>query len=189
MTCIVGIVDRGHVVLAGDSAGVAGLDITVRRDPKVFRVGEFVIGYTSSFRMGQLLRFGVEPPDPIPDVDPFEYMVRAFVPHVREAFKAGGYAKVENGVEEGGHFLVGLRGRLFQVEGDFQVGEPSLKFDAIGCGQSYALGCLLNASGSVRRRAFNALETADTFSAGVCAPYVWASTRGVAESWPQELEP
>lgn len=52
MTCIVGIVDNGKVYMGADSLGVGGLSKRVRKDPKLFRVGEFVFGYTSSFRMG-----------------------------------------------------------------------------------------------------------------------------------------
>ena len=52
MTCIVGLIDGRRVWMGGDSAGVSGLDITVRADAKVFRNGDFLIGFTSSFRMG-----------------------------------------------------------------------------------------------------------------------------------------
>ena len=62
MTCIVGLIDGNRVWMGGDSAGVSGLDITVRSDPKVFRNGDFLIGFTSSFRMGQLLAFRLRPP-------------------------------------------------------------------------------------------------------------------------------
>jgi hypothetical protein len=55
MTCIVGIVENGKVYMGGDAAGVNGYSVRVRKDPKLFKVGEFLFGYTSSFRMGQLL--------------------------------------------------------------------------------------------------------------------------------------
>lgn len=49
MTCIVGYFDKKtkKVTIGGDSAGVSGLHITIRKDPKVFRVGEFIIGCTA----------------------------------------------------------------------------------------------------------------------------------------------
>ena len=56
MTCIAGLVHDGAVYLAGDSAGCSGWDLTVRADPKVFVSGSYVMGFTTSFRMGQLLR-------------------------------------------------------------------------------------------------------------------------------------
>jgi len=64
MTCIVGIQHDGRVYIGGDSAGVAGYSITSRADAKVFTVGPYVMGFTSSFRMGQLLRYGLKAPKP-----------------------------------------------------------------------------------------------------------------------------
>ena len=52
MTCIVGLVENGKVYIGGDSAGVAGLDVRMRSDEKVFTKGNMIFGYTSSFRMG-----------------------------------------------------------------------------------------------------------------------------------------
>lgn len=61
MTCIVEIVEKDRVYIGGDSAGVSDLDITMRKDVKVFRVGDFVFGCTSSFRMMQIIRFSFKP--------------------------------------------------------------------------------------------------------------------------------
>lgn len=36
MTCIVGLKHENSVWIGGDSAGVAGLSVTIRKDPKVF---------------------------------------------------------------------------------------------------------------------------------------------------------
>lgn len=95
MTCIVGIAHEGKVYLGGDSAGVAGLDITKRKDVKVFQNDEFVMGFTSSFRMGQILHYSFTPPKvAVEDADDLmAYMVRKFVPAVRAIFKSEGYAR------------------------------------------------------------------------------------------------
>jgi len=54
MTCIAGFVNKNEVWIGGDSAGVAGYNLRIRKDTKVFKVnGRFLIGYTNSFRMGQ----------------------------------------------------------------------------------------------------------------------------------------
>jgi hypothetical protein len=55
MTCIVGLRQGGKVFIGGDSAGISGWDVTVRADPKVFLSGPYAMGFTSSFRLGQLL--------------------------------------------------------------------------------------------------------------------------------------
>ncbi|QBL93111.1 hypothetical protein KSAC_08700 [Komagataeibacter saccharivorans] len=131
MTCIAAVVFGGAVHMMGDSAGVAGWDLSLRKDNKVFRVGEVVMGFTSSFRMGQLLQYNLSVPKHHPDVDLFTYMVTEFIPAVRNCLKSGGYARIDNNEERGGCFLVGIEGRLFQIESDFQVGESHYAFDAV----------------------------------------------------------
>ena len=124
MTCIVGLVHEGVVYIGGDSAGVGGMSLTVRADEKVFQNGDFLMGFTTSFRMGQLLRYSLKPPRTHPDDDIHQYMVVDFVNAVRGCLKAGGYASKEHEVESGGTFLVGYAGHLFTVDSDYQVGIP-----------------------------------------------------------------
>jgi hypothetical protein len=52
VTAIVGLVHEGTVYIGGDSAGVSGYSMTVRADAKVFTVGPYLLGFTTSFRMG-----------------------------------------------------------------------------------------------------------------------------------------
>ncbi|MFI2358160.1 hypothetical protein OG582_11910 [Streptomyces anulatus] len=88
MTVIVGLVHKGRVHLGADSAGVSGLQLTVRRDPKAFRNGPYALGFTTSFRMGQLLRFAFEPPQPTGDLDRF--MVTTWTDALRACLRDGG---------------------------------------------------------------------------------------------------
>lgn len=173
MTCIVGLIDNGNVYVGGDSAGVAGYGLTVRADEKVFINGEFIMGFTSSFRMGQLLRYSLKPPKYHPDVDITEYMVTDFIDAVRKCLTDGGYAEKKNEQEKAGTFLVGFMGKLFKIDSDYQVGVPSLPFDACGCGEDIALGSMYsNSSLDPIERITQALEAAEQFSAGVRRPFV-----------------
>ena len=173
MTCIVGLVHEGVVYIGGDSAGVAGFSLTVRADEKVFRNGEFLMGFTTSFRMGQLLRYSLKPPRRHPADDINQYMVVDFIDAVRECLKAGGYASKENETEQGGTFLVGYSGHLFTVDSDYQVGIPEDGFAAVGSGQDIALGALFTTQGQAtpRDRVLTALRSAERFSAGVRGPF------------------
>jgi ATP-dependent protease HslVU (ClpYQ) peptidase subunit len=188
VTCIVGLVEGDKVWIGGDSAGLAGWDLTVRKDPKVFRNGEFVMGFTSSYRMGQLLAHAFTPP-PI-EGDLHAYMVTKFVDAVRDCLKAGGYAKKENDAEAGGTFLVGVRGRLFNIGNDYQVGEPMDGYAAVGCGDQIAVGAVYGAQSDGQRNFIMnlpprpaeaivriALEAAERFSGGVRGPFVVISTQ------------
>lgn len=183
MTCIIGVINDSEVWMGGDSAGVdvRMLEIRSRKDTKVFEVGgRFLIGYTSSFRMGQLLRFGFDPPKHTGKVSDYEYMCTDFIEAVRKRLKDGGYAKVKDQREEGGIFLVGYKGRLYRVDEDFQVGESMDEFDAVGCGADYALGSLYSNKNNLDPKwsILEALKVAEYFSAGVRRPFVVKRLKG-----------
>ncbi len=173
MTCIAGIVEGSKVYIGGDSAGVSGYVVYHRSDPKVFRCGSFLIGFTTSFRMGQLLRYTFHAPELPEGMDPFDYMVKLFVENLRECFKIGGYAKKESDQESGGQFLVGYTGRLFSIESDYQVAELADGYAAVGSGAEVALGALYATQGAdARKRITVALEAAAHFTAYVRGPFV-----------------
>jgi ATP-dependent protease HslVU (ClpYQ) peptidase subunit len=165
MTCIVGIQQDGDVYIGGDSAGVAGYSITVRSDQKVFRNGPFIMGFTSSFRMGQLLRYSFTPPKlPERPGDLDKYMSVDFINGVRECLV-------------GGTFLGGIRGQLYLVDADFQIGKPTDGYDAIGCGEEFAKGSLFTSMGhEPKLRVREALKAASHHSAGVTGPYTILKT-------------
>ena len=173
MTCIAAVVADGRVWMGGDSAGVGGYDLVVRADRKVFRNGPYVMGFTTSFRMGQLLQFGFEPPAPPESPrDLLRFMATAFVDAVRERLKAGGWASKSNEQESGGVFLVGVRGRLFEIGSDYQVGESLHGYAAVGCGDQIAHGALFTTEGRLPvDRVLMALTAAERFSAGVRRPF------------------
>jgi ATP-dependent protease HslVU (ClpYQ) peptidase subunit len=188
MTCIVGLIDGNRVWMGGDSAGVSGLDITVRADTKVFRNGQFLIGFTSSFRMGQLLAFRLRPPPRPEGMDVFRYMVTDFVDEVRNCLKEGGYAQRNNDAEQGGSFLVAYQSRLFSVQSDYQVCETVRGFHAIGCGADYALGSLASTPGNpAEQRVRRALECAEMLNGGVRAPFRIECLETVEETLPLPL--
>lgn len=179
MTCIVAVVHDGRVIMGADSAGVdtGRYSLTVRADRKVFRNGEFVMGFTSSFRMGQLLAFSLNAPAPREGVNLFAYMVTDFINAVRDCLKSGGYATKQSEQEVGGEFLVGYRGRLFKIHGDYQVGESTTGYDACGCGDLIAIGSLYGTpDADPKERILLALRAAETFSAGVRGPFHVEST-------------
>jgi ATP-dependent protease HslVU (ClpYQ) peptidase subunit len=171
VTCIVGVQQDGRVVIGGDSAGVAGWSITVRADTKVFRNGEFIMGFTDSFRMGQLLRYSLVPPVP-QDWDLDRFMATEFIAVVRDCLRDGGFARNESGNESGGLFLVGIRGHLYRIDSDYQIGRSVDEYYAVGSGDEYACGSLHSTRGlDPEHRVRMALEAASHHSTGVCAPF------------------
>ncbi|GAB6899434.1 hypothetical protein [Kineosporia succinea] len=173
MTCIVGITDGHTVTIGGDSAGSDGWHVAVRSDTKVFQVGPYLMGFTTSYRMGQLLRYSLEIGEPDTwDVDRF--MATTFIDAVRDCLTAGGYAKTEDGREEGGQFLVGIRGRLYLVDSDYQIGHTAAGYAAVGSGYLVALGSLHSTARSPidsYSRALMALEAAVELTGEVRPPF------------------
>lgn len=173
MTCIVGLETKKGVIIGCDSSSVAGSQINRTRLKKVFRRGEFLIGYTDSFRMGQLLQYSlVVDQQKTGYEDDLEYLSSTFIDAVRECLKQGGFRRVESEQEEGGTFLVGYRKTLYIIYSDFQVNTHVDGYTAIGSGSQLALG---NMHGSKRlspiKRIKKALGAAAHFS-DVCPPYL-----------------
>jgi len=175
MTCIVGFSTKGKVYIGGDSAGVGGLDLTVRKDQKVFKNGSCIMGFTSSFRMGDLLHYSLTVPERHSDEDVDKWMRTTFINAVRDCLKTGGYATKEKEAEGGGVFLVGYDGRLFYIDQDYQVGEALDCYDAVGCGDAYAKGAMaaMIRTGDIAPEDMIriALEITERNCAGVRAPF------------------
>ncbi len=172
MTCVIGLVQKGKVHIGVDSAAVSGWTRRQTRLSKVFRRGPFLIGYTTSFRMGQLLEHHLEVPAQPDGQGDMAYLVTQFVEQARLLLKGRGFAKVESNNESGGQFLLGYRRRLYSVDSDFQVGEMADGFDAIGSGCDIALGAMKALERlPPARRIRRALETAAHFNMGVLPPF------------------
>lgn len=177
MTCIVGIIENKKVIIGGDSAGVAGLSIHIRKDTKVFETGPFIMGFTSSFRMGQLLMSSTfKPPHQKESQSDYDFMVTTFIDSIKECFNKGGYSqKYKDGDDKGGCFLVGYKGELYMIEDDYQVVKTYDNYMAVGCGDNIAEGAMFalnnNKSLSGVEKLEIALSAASHFSGGVAPPF------------------
>lgn len=178
MTCIVGLVYGDELFMGADSAGVSNYDITLRKDPKVFKRNGILFGYTSSFRMGQLLRYSFKIPEQKEGVSDFEYLCTDFIDSLMQCFEEKNYSRISNNEASGGVFLIGLNKKLYKVWSDFQVEEAITPYSSCGCGESYAMASLKTLDwvnlpeidgGEMRVKV--ALETAEYFSTGVCGPF------------------
>jgi ATP-dependent protease HslVU (ClpYQ) peptidase subunit len=175
VTCVVALKDAGAVWMGADSAGASGHFHATRADPKIYRVGTMVIGFTSSFRMGQLLGHRLVLPTHHPDIPVERWMSTEFIDAVRECLKAGGWAEKDKDKEAGGHFLAVYRGRIFELWDDYQVAERVEPYNAVGSGFDLPLGSLYTSEGLIaepRDRVLKALEAASRFCTTVRAPFL-----------------
>ncbi|MFA5024137.1 MAG: hypothetical protein WC523_04235 [Patescibacteria group bacterium] len=175
MTAIVGLVENGVVWVGGDSAGVRSDDfsLVVRKDEKVFVNGPAIFGFTSSYRMGSLLRYSLSIPGQMEGQADEAFMNTSFIDAVRSCFKYGGYASLVEEKESGGTFIVGYKGRIYQIASDYQVEIPIDDFTACGCGAQICLGSMCSTQGQEpEKRIQTALAAAERFSAGVRKPFI-----------------
>lgn len=174
MTCVVGAVDdRGRVYMGADSSAVDSNIITRHTLPKVFKVGEFGIGYCHSFKLGQLLEFCFVPPPLEESMNQHEiirYMVTEFIPELRSQLESNGYPNHED-EKDNWSLLVGVRGRLFTIESDFHLGYDEMQYAAIGAGTEYALGAMFCSQDSGLRLVRSGLEAAEYFCPYVTTPF------------------
>jgi ATP-dependent protease HslVU (ClpYQ) peptidase subunit len=172
MTCIVGYVDKDGVYIGGDSASVSQEDLSynIISDEKVFSKGDFIFGFSTSFRMGQLLRYKLRVPTHPKGMDNTQYMVTLFIDAVKKCFEDNDY--VDMMTDDGGCFMVGYKGGLYVILSDYQVAQPKENFAALGCGEAFALGAMY---ASVEKEPIKKIEIAlnasVAFSMGVKPPF------------------
>jgi ATP-dependent protease HslVU (ClpYQ) peptidase subunit len=181
MTCIVAIAQNGTVYMGSDHAASDDKSgwILSRREPKVFKVGQYGIAFTDSFRMGQILQYNWVPPKYTPTktnsgLDKF--MRTKFIDSVKQAFKDNGYGTIGGSEEDtGGIFIVGVEGRIFTIDEDFHVGENIVNYMAEGSGGMFALGALhaTKHQKNPKMRVKAALEAASEFSMSVAPPFTY----------------
>lgn len=180
MTAIVGLVHTdGSVWLGGDSAGSNSTTVWVRSDEKVFTQGEFVIGFTGSFRARDVLRYQMTMAQPKPTDDIDRFMRTAFVEDIRGAYNRAGYMARDDGKDGvNSRLLVGVRGRLFMVDSDFAVGSFVTEFGCVGSGYAEAQGSLYSTRDwtDPQKRLNEALNAATYWNPGVRPPFSFVRT-------------
>jgi hypothetical protein len=145
MTLIVGVTLGREVWMGGDSVGVGGEAVSIVAGPKVFKRGSYLLGHSTTFRLGNLLRYSGDLPEPpteeeCPDIA--SWVTNGFVDSIRKILKEGGHAQKSEEQECGGFFMVGVRDRLFSINPDYGFIESADNYACIGSGDSYAMGAL-----------------------------------------------
>lgn len=182
MTCVVGYAEQGKIYVGADSAYGRPNEILPRQDAKVFVNGSYIIGGSGCSRTNQILAHIFKPPKP-PTRDIHAFMVQDFVEALRKTFKEAGVAGKDKDREEGGEaeLVIGVRGKLFTLYRDYQVGVPADSFAACGAGLAYALGAMaaLRATRmSPEKRVRIALAAAERYSPWVRRPFIVVSLPG-----------
>jgi ATP-dependent protease HslVU (ClpYQ) peptidase subunit len=165
MTCIVALEDNGKIYMGADSAAVDGEAISLRKEPKIFKCGEFLIGFSHSFRYGQIVEHCFKPPK-VTEKNIVKYMVTEFVPELRITLAMNEFEEKESCM------IIGHRGKIFYVESDWNVGYDETNYHSIGSGAPAAFGSLYSTKGQhPLDRVRVALEAAQEFTTSVRGPF------------------
>lgn len=143
MTCIIATVFEGKVHMVGDCMGSNGFIKNVNtKTSKVFSVGDFIIGYTTSFRMGQILQYSWNPPTRlVNDTDDDIYLYKYVVDSIKKCFEDNGFGNKSKQEFEGGNFLIGWKGRLFEMQENMSLMEVE-DFASVGAGCYHAIASM-----------------------------------------------
>lgn len=147
MTCIVALEVNGKVYMGSDTFGSNGHTGGTNEAPKTFRNGSAMIGYTSSFRMGQILQYGLVVPEESLSWDIDKWVAMDLMPAIRAAFAAHGWDRLTEGRAKGGSFLFAIRGRCYEIQSDYSFLRSVNGEYAVGSGEDYALGSLHSTRG------------------------------------------
>ena len=173
MTCIIALRDKetGVVYLGGDKLGSNGYTKSVYKDPKVFKVGPFYFGYTTSFYMGQLLKYKWTQPCKSMHQEEDEYIFREVVSSFKSLFVDNDFGKKHDGREpDFGSFIMVYKGRIFQIQDNMSLLEVE-DFTAVGCGEQFAAGSITalseNTNYNVEQTIKETMKIVSQFSCGV----------------------
>jgi ATP-dependent protease HslVU (ClpYQ) peptidase subunit len=170
MTCIAAVIHDGKVIMGGDSARVNDREeLQLRKDSKVFKVGEYLIGVSGSWRVMQIIRYARLPWwGPYYSGDEYSWMHNNFLSCIKQLLK-------ENDCTDTFEMLIGFRGRLFHLYGTEQVSEEIAAYEACGSGAQVARGAMqaLAMHGKVWDKSvvLAALNAAERFCSSVRGPF------------------
>lgn len=160
MTCVLAILERGHVLMACDSLVSDGDQARILATPKFERIGSALVGWAGVGGHAQAAW----------------RWLRAHPPtlrNLRDGSLASGLRNEFNRarIECQSGMLIAVGGALFEVDGAFCCSEYSDRFCAIGSGSDLALGSLSATEGlPAKERARMALEAAERFCVSVRGP-------------------
>lgn len=193
MTAIVGFTDKKNKVtwIGSDSLGSNGFSKAVQSNPKCFHnytLENVIMGSTSTFRHIDLLKYS---DNLFPEIDKYKlaskeieiehkYMVKTFIPNLITLFQQNIYSELDR--DKGANFLIGVDGKLFQIQPDYSVLEAKDGYDAVGCGEYAALGSLYSTTKYCPKftpvqHITAALESAEKNCCGVQRPFHIINTK------------
>lgn len=179
MTCIIGLETPDKVYLGCDSAMIQGWSISYTKQPKIFRLGEFLIGIAGFPRTAQLVKYQLSLKPQLNNQNDFEYLCTEFSKSVKQLLVDNDHIVNQDGdkIIPESSLLFGYRKHLYQMDCNFQITQTIDKFGAIGVGQDLALGAMMAFTFSdymllsPEFRIRKSLEISAKYNMGVAKPF------------------
>jgi len=141
MTCIVAFRNKEkNIILAGDKMGSDSFTSMISKVPKVFTNDDFAIGYTSSFRMGQLLQHVWLPPQRKVDQSTDNYLYSDVTASLRKMFKENGFG--DDDTNEFGNFIMIYEDRILEMQDEMSFLEHETDIVSVGAGCYHATAAM-----------------------------------------------
>jgi hypothetical protein len=188
MTCAIAVVEGEDIEAGADSALCGPEEIYQMQEDKVFVRGPYLIGYCGRARIGQILRYRLDFPDPPDDGDLTSFLIRGLASAIRRAVEAEGAAgRGRDLLGEKTVLILGCRARLWCIQPDLSIAETT-PFAAIGSGRHKAYGALHSLTAAdvqpARRRIELALEAAAQFTPSVRPPFRFVTLKSTCTGQP-----
>ncbi len=168
MSCVVAIQENSAVYFGWDSAISNESEIRIIKNPKVFLIGDIVIGFIGNSRVGQILKY----------YDSWaknNKSIETLINSMREKLEEHNCLTMEDGMDLcSSSFLIFYDKKLYEVDEFFQILELEDKYNAIGSGKYVALGCLYSNQKSKMspiERITESLECSEKFTPFVRKPF------------------
>jgi hypothetical protein len=136
VTLIIAVKTSDGVIIQGDKNGFSGWgEVSRRHDAKVFIKGAWGIGFTTSYRMGQILRDKLTG-----DIAKggMEAAAFALVEEARAELEKNHYSKLENNQAEGGTWIATEGSHIICIQDDYAYNVVADDYCCVGCGARYA---------------------------------------------------
>ncbi len=144
MTAIVALKHEGKIYLMGDRCGSNGYSKLLTSNPKVFKVGDFHLGYTSSFYMGQILEHMWTPPARLEGITDTGYFYKQVIPSIKTCLVENHFGQhFDDKYKEPslGSFIIIYKNRIFVHQDNGSVLE--VEHAGVGCGGESVLTSIL----------------------------------------------
>jgi ATP-dependent protease HslVU (ClpYQ) peptidase subunit len=166
MSCLIAYKSGNKIYLGSDGAATEeDGDIRPIKTKKIFRVGDYLIGYAGSIRAGQIIR-NIDPPETIEEL----------IEVMRTKMEECGCLAITDASTSLSQscFIVIHRDIIYEILSDFQLNEVSGNFTTIGCGGPYAFGAMhviQEEDLSPSQKIVKALKVVSEYHAAVRPPY------------------